>query len=186
MTRERGLEDQGFSLVELIFYVVILGIITTGIAAIFINMSKTQLSVTNQVDSTTRGQLVSSQVEKAMRNAIAFEVTNTSLSSGLTSGPVLLVATGFSGSNACMAFNFAGGNAQLTSTSGGAIPPAPWPVWQQGIVQHPTSSGNDPFFAQSGSTVKYSFDVTDPNSPTVHFQGSVYMRNPSGGTQTCF
>lgn len=186
-------DDEGFSLVELIFYVVILGLITTGIAVVFFNTWKAQASVSDQVDATERGQLVASQMEKAMRNAVAYEITDPTLASSLSSGSTLVVATAMSGSNACMAFNLTGGTAQLTTTSGARVAAAPWPTWQSGITQHKNSGGVlVPFFTQVGSDVAYSFDVTSANGPTVHFEGTAYLRNPSwgtlpgGGTQTCF
>ncbi|KHK99171.1 hypothetical protein LK09_03965 [Microbacterium mangrovi] len=186
--RDLERDDGGFSLVELIIYVVVLGVITAGIAVMFVNIWKTQASVTDQTDATARGQVISSQIEKAMRNAVAFKVTDAGLSSTLATGPVLEVATDLSGSNACMGFNLGGGSAQLAMTSGGALSSASWRTWEPGVVQHYT----DDFFTQSGTTVSYSFDVKSANGPTVHFQGTAYMRNitwgalPGGGTQTCF
>lgn len=195
MNDDRDLaDDGGFSLVELIFYVVILGLITTGIAVVFFNTWKAQASVSDQVDAAERGQLVASQIEKAMRNAVAYEITDPTLATSLSSGPTLVVATAMSGSNACMAFNLNGGSAQLTTTSGARVAAAPWPTWQSGITQHKNAGGVlVPFFTQVGSdVVAYSFDATSTNGPNVHFEGTVYLRNPDsgalpgGGTQTCF
>lgn len=192
MNARDATEDDGLSLIELIFYVVILGLITTGIAVVFFNTWKAQASISDQVDATERGQLVSSQIEKAMRNAVAYKITDPSLALSLTSGSTLVVATSMTGTNACMAFNLNGGTAQLTTTSGGAVGPAPWPTWQSGINAHPTSAGTPlPFFSQAGSDVAYSFDVTSANGPAVHFEGTVYLRNtggtlPGGGSQRCF
>ncbi|MGN8025423.1 type II secretion system protein [Microbacterium sp. 22242] len=188
--------EDGFSLIELIFFVVILGLITTGIAVVFFNMWKAQASVSGQVDATERGQLIASQVERAMRDGIAFSVP---------SGSTLLVATS-SASNACMGFSFVDGTmtppgtANLAITSGTSLSTASWPAWQSGIVAHPLSGGGfDPFFAiVSPNTIRYSFDVKSANGPTVHFEGTGYLRSasaptdanwgvrPGGGAQTCF
>ncbi|KJL34297.1 PilW family protein [Microbacterium azadirachtae] len=183
-------DDDGLSLIELIFYVVILGLITTGIAVVFFNMWRAQASVSDQTDATERGQLVATQIEKAMRNAVAFEVTDASSTPGLSTGPVLLVATGLTGQNACMAFNFSAGQAQVIQTSGSSIAASSWSTWQTGIV----SAGGAPYFkktANSSASIDYSFAATSKNGPTVQFGGTAYMRTtsgrlPGGGTQTCF
>jgi len=186
-------DDDGLSLVELIFYVVILGLITTGIAVVFFNTWKAQAGVSDQVDATERGQLVSSQIEKAMRSAVAYKITDPTLTASGSTGSTLVVATAMTGSNACMAFSLGGGTAQLATTSGGAVSPAPWPTWQTGITAHKTSAGTSvPFFALVGTDVSYSFDVTTAHGPAVHFEGTAYLRNPTwgirpgGGSQTCF
>jgi len=135
-------DDDGLSLVELVFYVVILGLITTGIAVVFFHTWKAQASVSDQVDATERGQLVSSQIEKALRSAVAYEITDPSLTASGSTGSTLVVATAMTGSNACMAFGLGGGTAQLTTTSGGAVTPAPWPTWRPGEDRGPRWNGS--------------------------------------------
>ncbi|MGN7862025.1 PilW family protein [Microbacterium sp. 22303] len=196
MNSPNGRDDDGFSLVELIFFVLILGLITTGIAVLFFNTWKAQASVSDQVDATERGQLVASQIERAMRDGIAFSVS---------SGSTLMVATS-STSNVCVGFTFVDGNAtppgaaNLAITSGASLSAASWSTWQSGIVAHPLGGGGfDPFFSLVGpNRIRYSFDVKSVNGPTVHFEGTGYLRSasgptdpnwgirPGGGAQTCF
>ncbi len=101
----------------------------------FINMWLTQEHVDAQTQATTHGQLVSSEVEKAMRNAAGFKV--------IDAGSTLLVETSFSGAEKCQAFHFdpAGGvEGQGTLHMVLASAPAPAPsagyAWQDGIAPH--------------------------------------------------
>lgn len=186
-------DDSGLSLIEVIIYVVILGIITTAIAAFFFSTWRAQATVTDQVDSTERGQLIATQIEIAMRNAVAFRITDATLAGDLPDGSTLLVATSMAGSNACMAFHLSGGDAQLTSNTGAHFSPPPWPTWQAGILLHENADGStDYIFTRVDADVlEYSFDATSQDGATVHFEGRAYQRNtsgtlPGGGSQTCF
>ena len=130
-----GREDDGASLIELIIYVVVLGLLMTGVSMMFLNMWATQEHVDARTQATTHGQLVSSEVEKAMRNATGFKV--------IDAGSTLLVQTSFSGAQKCQAFHFdpAGGvDGQGTLHMVLASAPAPAPsagyAWQDGISPH--------------------------------------------------
>ena len=67
-------KDAGLSLIELIVSVVVSMIVLAGIATVFVNSWLAQSDVLSTSEATNRGQLVGSAVEKAMRNALYFEV----------------------------------------------------------------------------------------------------------------
>lgn len=166
-------DDAGLSLIELIIYILIIGVIGTLIMMLFINMWQTERSVKDQTAATTRGQLVSSQIERAMRNAVAFSVTD--------GGATLKVATSLSGAQQCQGFHFTDDGALMTISNAPSGDPTSWPEWQDRLEQ----VASYPFFAEKGTNgVTYSFDAIEPDakSAPVRFTGDVHMRNASAGT----
>ena len=129
-------DDSGVSLIELIIYVLLASVILIATSMILINSWNTQKNVTSVSEATNRGQSMGSTIERAMRNALAFEVTNEN---------ELRVRTSLTGSQQCQAFYLAPGTARLAQAPG-ALPltPASWTLWNSGVKQN----GLTPFFAQ--------------------------------------
>lgn len=160
-------DEAGVTLVELIVYVVVLGILMSVITMIFVNTWSAQASVTSQTAATTRGQLVSSEIEKAMRNAIAFTVSS--------DGTTLSVNTSFTADRQCQNFALKPDGLHMSVTASPA--PATWPVWQDRV----SPIGSSPVFKPAGTTgVTYSFASTSDSGP-VKFTGTAYMRNSTTG-----
>lgn len=197
MSRERN--DDGASLIELIIYTVVLGLLMTGLATMFVNMWLTQGQVDARTQATTHGQLVSSEVEKAMRNSTGFKV--------IGGGNTLIVQTSLSGSQKCQSFDFdpAGGvDGQGTMRMVLSTAPAPSPsagyAWQDGIRSHADAPFSQLFTGvnAAGSPivtapvgVHYSFAATAPDLSTaigpVVFSGTAFARNSTlGSTTTCW
>lgn len=174
MTPRDRRDDAGVSLVELIVYVLLTGIVVIATSMILINSISTQRDVTSVSEATNRGQSMGSTIERAMRNALAFEVTNEN---------ELRVRTSLHGSQQCQAFYLAAGNARLAQSSG-ALPVAPssWTVWNTGVKKN----GSQPFFVQDGSTVIYTFDIETDSVP-VRFAGEASIRSTTSGvTSPCW
>jgi prepilin-type N-terminal cleavage/methylation domain-containing protein len=169
--------DDGFTLIELIVVIILIGILGGGIATIIANSWTVQNDVTTTSQATNRGQLIGQSIEMAVRNAQAIDVS--------PDGSLLRVHTTQSGSKTCQGFWFTGGSAYMTQTAG-ALPNAvvsSWPkAWQGQVVQH----SGAPFIVANGATVTYTFDI-DTNGAPVSIAGQVAMRAPSTGvTAPCW
>lgn len=170
--------DTGVSLIELIIYILLASVLLGAMATILANSWSTQEDVQTTSDATNRGQMIGQSVERAMRNATAFDVS--------TDGTLLRVETRLSGERRCQGFWMTGGAAYMTSSSG-ALPaavtsawPAPWAP--AGVVQN----GATRFFEQDGLEVSFTFDIETESAP-VRFHGTAAMRTPaSGGTTSCW
>ncbi|QKJ19702.1 PilW family protein [Microbacterium hominis] len=168
----RDRDDAGLGLIELIVAIVVSGIVVGAIVMIFVNSWKTQEEVTSVSQATTRGQLIGSTIERAMRNAIEFEV-----SSG---GTELRVRTTLDGSLRCQGFRLTADSARFTTSSGALTGDASaWPAWQTGIAARGTTA----FFAAAGDTVTYTFDITTESAP-VRFAGEASTRTPTTGVSS--
>lgn len=162
-TRE---DDDGLGLIEFIVAIVITGIVIAAVATIFVNSWRTQEQVTTVTQATNRGQLVSSTIERAMRNALYYEVTE--------SGTVLRVRTSLTGELKCQGFRITDTEAQFTTASAALTSPnTAWPAWQSGIEKQ----GTTPYLARTtAGSVTYTFKITTDAS-TVTFVGDVLPRS---------
>lgn len=169
MTTEPSVaKDRGLSLIEVIVAIVLTGILSGVIVMIFVNSWRTQEDVVSVSGATNTGQLVGSTIERAMRNALQYEVS--------PGGNVLTVRTSLEGELACQGFQFLGGEAQISMSSGLLSPPSDWPQWQDGIRQR----GSIPFFTDTGDAVTYTFDIGTASAP-VRFSGEAALRTPLTG-----
>jgi prepilin-type N-terminal cleavage/methylation domain-containing protein len=158
--------DDGLGLIELIVAIVVSGIVVAAIATIFVNSWRTQEQVTSVTQATNRGQVVGSTIERAMRNALYFDVTE--------SGTVLRVRTSLDGSLKCQGFRITDTAAQLTThASVLASSNTTWATWQTGITQQ----GSTPYFARTtAGSLTYSFRMSTDASP-VSFSGHAEPRS---------
>lgn len=170
MTPATDLQDAeaGLSLIELIMYVLIASVVLGAVTMILINSWRTQEDVLSQTEATNQGQLVSSAIERAVRNGLAVEVSG---------GDTLRVHTTLSGERECQGMSLSGGAASLTMTSGALG--TGWPVWQSGIVAIP----GEPLLEADGSNVSYAFQIDTSTAP-VRFIGTVTARNGTGGASS--
>lgn len=163
-------DDTGLTMVELVIYIVILAIISSVIVMILTNTLKAQASVTSLTQATTRGQLVASEIEKAMRNAVAFTVS--------ADGSSLHINTSFSGSQQCQAFALTTDGLKMSVSGSPAPDISVWPVWQKRVG---VLSGTTPAFTALGADgVTYAFIATSDSAP-VRFTGNAYTRNDKTG-----
>lgn len=169
--------DSGLSLIELIVVIVITGIIMGAVVTIFVNSWRTQEEVVSVSEATNRGQLVSSAVERAVRNSVAADVSSAG------GGTVLRVKTTLAGGLACQGFFLVDGGSRWMASAGAlSATPAAWPEWTDGVVQQ----GSTPFFLLTAEgVVEYAFDVATESAP-VRFNGEVSPRSLAEGSSPCW
>lgn len=186
--RATSVADEGLSLIELIIVVLLVGILSSVLVMILINSWNTQRSVTTTSEATNSGQLIGTSIERAVRNAELFEVSD--------DGRMLRVHTTLEGARTCQAFLFAkpdpaaeGDAMYMATTEASALPawdplladPALWPnPWTPEKVE---PQGTTPYFALDGNEVTYRFDI-DTESAPVSFSGTVARRTPTEGTSS--
>jgi Tfp pilus assembly protein PilW len=161
-------DEDGVSLIELIVYVLISSMLLLATTAILVNSWTTQRNVTAVSEATNRGQVMTSTIERAMRNAIAFDVS--------VDGTTLLVHTSLTGTLACQGFALTIGESRMSFSSSTLGASSTWPVWQPGIAQR----GSTSFFAETGTTVAYAFDITT-TAASVRFAGQAAARSAATG-----
>jgi type II secretory pathway pseudopilin PulG len=149
--------DGGLSLLELIIALMLSGLIVAAVASFFISSLRTQQEVTSVTATTSRGQLVGSMIERAVRNALYVAPI------GAAGSDTLTVRTSLDGELTCQTFDFSGGSIEVTTSND---------TWQPELQ----AVGPSPVFRETGDQVSYSFDL-DTDSAPVHISGEVGPRS---------
>ncbi|MGO4104375.1 PilW family protein [Leifsonia sp. YAF41] len=97
---------RGFTLIELIVYVALLGVVLVIVSALLLNSLRTQSTVLSASEATNNGQLVLTSVDTAVRNGSGVEVSDT--------GKLLIARTVSGGTWVCRAWYY-------SSTDGGTV-----------------------------------------------------------------
>ena len=173
-------DDSGLGLVELIVALLVSAIVVVASATILVNSWLTQEDVTSTSRATTRGQLMGSAIERAIRNAKDFVVAP-----GDGDATELRVWTSLGGDMICQGFQLTAGSARMTSGSGVLAAVSTWPEWQRGVEKQDET----PFFKRSGNVLTYSFAMETDSAP-VPISGQAKMRTihvySTGETSPCW
>jgi Tfp pilus assembly protein PilW len=173
MIRRLDDKEAGLGLIELIVAVVVSAILLAGIATIFARSWQTQGNVISVSEATNRGQVVSAAIERAVRNGLFVQVSD--------SGRELRVSTSLGGGLKCQGFRLSsdsGGVARFSGASASLAASDLWPLWETGILPQ----GTTPFFLESGTdVVTYTFQIETESVP-VSFVGQVSPRSVQEGT----
>lgn len=180
-----GEADAGLTLIELIVGIVVSTIVLAAVGTIFINSWLTQNDVLSTSEATNRGQLMGSSIEKAMRNALYFEVK--------ASGSELWVRTTFSDSRHCQAFRVSDGMAE-TKSDATSVAAGPWGTWldvadydsfEVNVVVPAAGAFTQTPSTGTGTSLDYDFSV-DTDSAPVQFSGDVSIRAGEAGNGGCW
>ena len=153
--------DDGLSLIEVIVALLVSTIVLLAIADHLVNSWRTQNDVISTSEATNRGQVVSSSIERAMRNALFFEVS--------PDGTQLMVHTSLAAPKTCQAFRLADEVAEI-KVAGSNLGSKAWGTWLeadstrswQTLVRQ---SGTTPFFQRNSETLTYTFDIETDAAP---------------------
>lgn len=164
-------EEAGLGLIELLVAMFVAAIVVIAAASILVNSWLTQEDVTSTTQATTRGQVMGSAMERALRNAKDIQVLPTE-----ANGTELRVWTTLGGQQTCQGFQLTTGTATI-ATSNGMLPAVGnWGEWETGILTH----DGEPFIVKSGDTVRYAFDIETDSAPA-QFSGEATMRSTATG-----
>jgi prepilin-type N-terminal cleavage/methylation domain-containing protein len=201
---ERG--ERGFTLVELLVYVALLGIVLFILGGMLITGLTTERTVTRASDETRIGQLVSRSVEKGIRNATAFKVESVGSDQLLRarSADVSVAGTTTTTTWRCLAWYYRASDGAFfatTRTAGavslpGTVPPAiplnAWTLYGSGLKPVGTSpvfSGSAAAYGGSAAPLKLTFQAVAENAPPVQIAAEYNLRaqnDTTTGPTTCF
>jgi Tfp pilus assembly protein PilW len=179
--------DTGFTLVELLIYsmlMVLVLAIVGGMIASFTSSSKTVGSIT-QVS--TSGQLAAESVERGIRNASDFRLTNP------TGTDQLLIARTAGGGTdltwQCAAWYYSASDSSLRYTTSATAIPTPttadfahWTLLGSGFG--PTSG--TAIFSSTGPQLTLAFTIHADGHPPQAFTSTAVSRAGSSGTPACY
>lgn len=169
--------DGGLTLIELIVAIVVSGIVIVTIGTIFINSWRTQEQVVSTTEATNRGQVVASMIERAMRNALFFEVSEGG-TVGAT-GNVLRVRTSLTGTLRCQAFQLTEGASPAFGTmhlATGELGLSAFSPWKTGIAKQGTTAYFEDTVGIGKRSLTYTFQIETDASP-VSFTGDIAPRS---------
>ncbi|HWK76917.1 hypothetical protein [Microbacterium sp.] len=176
MTRRQDPDDDGLTLVELILYMLIAGVVLVLVSSIFINGWGAQVATTDRDAATGQANLVTASLQKSIRNATEI---NPSTGSGDTL--VAVVATGSSGWE-CRAWKRDATGDLLYKSSNSVIDTSVttgWATLATGIDDGPI------FSAPSSTRLEYSFTAS-AGSATVPINGAVKAQAVIQGAGPCW
>ena len=188
--------EQGFTLVELLVYVMLFGLVLSIASTLLINSVKTSKTVSSVTEASTAGQLVAQSVVKGIRNASDFKLTN---SAG--NDQFLVARTALGGATldwACAAWYYsAAGDGSIRYKFSGTAIAAPataadlasWTLLDEGIIPN-IAEGTPPVpvhvFSSSGEKLTISFSGRAGDNPPVEITSSVVGRAGASGSLACF
>jgi Tfp pilus assembly protein FimT len=171
--RLHSLDEQGVTLVELIVYIVVAGVILAGMAGLFANAWTSQAQTTDRDLATGRANVIAASLQTSVRNASALR----------HSGGVLtaVVATGTTGWQ-CRAWRLNGDVLQYkTGNDKAALTATPWGSLATGVSG--TLAAGLPFsVAGRQLSVGMNVRVNDANVPL----SSGVTAQATGGTTSCW
>lgn len=170
---EASSSESGLTLIELLVTMFVSVIVLAAVGVMLVNSLLTQNQVLSTSEATNRGQLISTQVERAMRNAAYFEVS--------PDRTTLYVRTTFTGERRCQAFTIENGVARMKMDSVN-VEGVEWGTWLDASqyprfevdVRVPVGGA----FTEAGDTLRYDFSIATDSAP-VYFNGESSYRLPA-------
>lgn len=199
--------NRGFTLVELLVYVAMLGIVLSILGGMLISGLNVERTVTRANEETRLGQLISRSIEKGVRNATAFKVESVGSDQILRarSADVKISGTTTTVTWRCMAWYYRASDGAFFSTTrtagavskpGTVAPATPltaWTLYGSGVKPvasaTPVLSGVASAYSKTAPPLKLSFQVAVDNAPPVQIAAEYHLRlqnDTTTGPKTCF
>lgn len=180
--------DRGFTLIELIVASGLIVLVLSVLGGIMISSLTTETSVRNVTTATSTGQLVTTSLERGIRNAA------TPITFSAPGGIDQMITARVAGSGAvvsysCQAWYYSSVNQTIrytrsatAITAANASAQTGWTLLASGVT--PLASGT-PVFSLSGSAVSFAFKVDAGKYPAVAFESSVTSQSGITGVAPC-
>ncbi len=186
MRRTLATDDDGFTLVELIVYGLLLIVVLSVVAGLFVSLYSTQKSVDAISNATSDGQSADDSIQAGIRNSTGFVVLGST-----NGGDQLLVArtlgSGATATTRCVGWFYSAADRTIRTTQltapvagmPGASTVATWTLLASGVSPVPGGAVFSPALGAS-STLNLNFSSAAGKGSPVQFSSSVASR--SGGS----
>lgn len=185
----RASSDSGFTLVELLVSCLLLVLVLTVVATLFISISTTQRVVAGVTGSTTDAQVAATSIENSLRNASEFRVTVPTGTDQLLVARVADQANTLSWS--CRAWYYSATNKAIytTRTNEGTKIAAPTTeqlaTWAP-LVANVTPRSGTSLFSVDGAKVTIAFNTTPPGQLPIAIQLTAVKQTGATEAGTCY
>lgn len=186
-------DDDGFSLVELVIATAILSIILLAVGGLMFSTTITQRSVSAVTGASSSAQTAADGIRTQLRNAAEFRLTT------VDSHDQLLVARVAGGGTAtayvCRAWYFASGERELRTSTWAVAGSTPLPTRPSGVATWelllsevtPRSGSTVVFDPPVGGTIGVAFEVaTDARNDPIAIEFTAAQSGNQGGGTTCW
>ena len=201
LLRDRESRDAGMTLAELLAYMILSGIVLAVVGTLLVRSLMVQRDVTAQTQASGSAQVVLTDIQGALRNAVAVTVPSS------FGGDLLLMKTRVGDADVPASFQCRGwyldaSSGELLTVTGtpgagaptkGLTPTSDLSTWrvQMADVRRASAGGTDlPVFAAEGATgAQVRFEVVDgPDGSTTTLTSAAVPRpqGTSTGADTCF
>lgn len=190
--RLRGVvaHEEGFTLVELIIYVLLLALVLAVVAGLFLSLYRTQNSVEAVTNATTNGQSANNSIQAGIRNSTAFVLTGNGTDQLLVARTL---GTGSAVSNGCQAWYYSAGDHSIRSTllsaPLSAVPAeSTASAWTLLAGDVEPIAGTTVFSRASASdpTLTLAFSSAAGTGPRIQFSSSVASRIAGTDVSACY
>jgi prepilin-type N-terminal cleavage/methylation domain-containing protein len=181
-----GTAQQGFSLIELIFYMLIGSVLLAVVTGVFISLYSVQENVLQSGKSAGELQLVATSVNYGVRNSTAVSLSETD------SGQLLMAETLTGADEAitiCQAWWFDGENMSIYAASGPTKESLPTVLSTNGwtlLSDKVEAIDGSPLFTQIGNTVAFSMKSTNSQGLVTDIRSQISGQGQFSESSSCF
>ncbi len=181
-------DDDGFTLVELMVYSIILTVVLGVVASMYLSLNATQQVVSTTVDASSQAQVAADSIETGVRNSSAFSLTAPSVGTQFLRARVATGTTTIVWKCAAWYYSTAGGGTiryKVSTTAIAAPSEATAATWSKLATGVAPSTGTT-IFSVSADTVTFGFNVKSGTEPVAKVVSSAVQRAGLWVSAPCF